>query len=79
MSPPNGSLAKLTYNDLAFDSEVSVLMKPDLNTGLRLEELEDQELYRSKEHVSIPHYHSYIVEYWSLTMGLIMSLCSLRG
>lgn len=33
-----------TYNDASFDAEISVLVEPDLDTRLGLEELEDQEL-----------------------------------
>ena len=34
------------YNNFAFNSEVGVLEEPDLNSGLGLEELVDQELKR---------------------------------
>ena len=61
----------VTYNDAAFDAEINVLMEPYFDTRLSLEEFEDQELqtieYKRKEMIV------------GLTIGLIMSLCNLRG
>ena len=34
----------LTYNDATLDAQISVLVEPDFDTRLGLEELEDQEL-----------------------------------
>lgn len=61
-----------TYNDLSLDAEIHVRMQPHLNACLCLEELKDQELEEGGTRVLG----------WRgevLTMGLIMSLCSLRG
>jgi len=59
-----------TYNDFTLNTQVSVLMQPNLHSCLRLEELKDQELRRKR---------LWLTSLWLLTIGLIMSLCSLRG
>ena len=38
----------LTYNDAALDAQISVLVEPNFDTRLRLEELEDQELKQGR-------------------------------